>query len=70
MNFEARTCRSTYLMFLAFLGPLFILGLMASMKSHDWEGLWVYMGAGSLVVSWITSFKLNIDDRELRYRTF
>jgi hypothetical protein len=57
-------------MFLAFLGPLFILGLMASMKSHDWEGLWVYMGAGSLVVSWITSFKLNIDDRELRYRTF
>lgn len=69
MNFEARTCRSVYLVFLAFLGPLFILGLMASMKSHHWEGLWIYMGALCFVMLWTTSFKLDINDHELRYRT-
>lgn len=69
MKFEARTCRSTYLVFLAFLGPLFILGLVASLKSQAWEGFWIYIGAVSLVVAWITSYKLSIDDHELSYRT-
>lgn len=69
LKLDARSCRSTYLVFLAMFGMLVVLGLAMGLTRHDWEAFWISLVVLSFSLLWVASFRLRIDGGELTYRS-
>jgi hypothetical protein len=66
---EARSCPSTYIVFLSMFGALAGLGFAVGLRRHDWVGFWVSLVPLFFSIAWIASFQLKIDDHALEYRS-